>query len=51
LHASDGEPECFPRARPPKLLLDRGSLMKFARDCDANYLYVFEDGQWNCHKL
>jgi hypothetical protein len=51
LNASDGEPECFPRARPPKLLLDRGSLMKFARECDANYLYVFEDGHWKCHKL
>jgi len=51
LNSSDGEPEYLLRARPPKLLLDRGSLMKFARDCDANYLYVFEDEQWNCHKL
>ncbi len=50
----DGYPEhagVILNQRPPKLLLDRGSLMKFARDCDANYLYVFEDGQWRCHNL
>ena len=51
LNSSDGEPEYFPRARPPKHLCDRGSLIKFARDCDANYLYIFENGHWNSHKL
>jgi hypothetical protein len=51
LNSSDGEPEYFARARPPKHLFDRGSPLKFARDCDANYLYVFEDGCWQCHKL
>jgi hypothetical protein len=51
LNSSGGEPEYFSRARPPKHLHDRGSLLSFARDCDANYLYVFEDSQWQCHKL
>lgn len=51
LISGDGSPEYFPRARPPKHLHDRGSLLAFARNCDANYLYVFEDGQWQCHKM
>ncbi|AMV35226.1 hypothetical protein VN12_24085 [Pirellula sp. SH-Sr6A] len=51
LNASDGAPEYFPRARLPKHLCDRASLVTFARNCDANYLYVFEDGHWHCQKI
>jgi hypothetical protein len=48
---SDGGPEYFSRARPPKHVCDRGSLLVFARNCDANYLYVFENQRLHCHKL
>jgi len=51
LSSSDGAPEYFSRARSPKHLCDRGSLMTFARNCDANYLYVFNGEHWQCHKL
>jgi len=51
LSSNDGEPEYFSRARPPKHVCDRGSLLVFARSCDANYLYVFENQHWHCHKL
>jgi hypothetical protein len=33
------------------LLSDCGALVKFARDCKANYLYVYDDGHWKYHKL
>ena len=51
LNSSDGAPEYFSRAQTPKHLCDRMWLMTFARGCDANYLYVFEDGHWHCYKL
>ena len=49
---SDGDegPEYFANARPARYLSDRSSLLEFARQCDANYLYVFQDGQWHCQK-
>ncbi|MBN8601247.1 MAG: hypothetical protein J0M26_09475 [Planctomycetes bacterium] len=51
LNPSDGAPEYFPRARATRHLCDRGSLMKFAHNCDANFLYVFKGEHWQCHKL
>ena len=51
LTSSTGGPEYLARARPPKHVCDHRSLMEFARNCDANYLYVFQDGQWHCHKM
>jgi hypothetical protein len=37
-----GSPSTSSARVPQSICCDRGSLMKFARDCDANYLYVFE---------
>ena len=46
-----GGPEHLDRAQPTKHLCDHRSLMEFARNCDANYLYVFQNKTWHCHKL
>jgi len=51
LTSETGGPEFLARARPPKHLCDHRSLMEFARNCDANYLYVFQNQTWHCHKL
>lgn len=51
LNLSDGAPEYFSRGRAPKHLRDRGSLITFARNCDANFLYVFKGERWHCHRL
>ena len=51
LSSSTGGHEYLARARPPKHVCDHRSRMEVARNCDANYLYVFQDGQWHCHKM
>ena len=51
LTSEAGGPEYLARARPPKHVCDTRSLLEFACNCDANYLYVFQDGQWHCHKM
>ena len=51
LTSKTGGPEYLARARPPKHVCDNRSLLEFARNCDANYLYIFQDGQWHCHKM
>lgn len=51
LSSNHGEPEYFPNTLPPRLLQDCAALLVFARNCDANFLYVFEDNHWECLKF
>ena len=51
LTSEAGGPEYLARARPPKHVCDTGSLLEFACNCDANYLYVFQNQTWQCQKL
>jgi hypothetical protein len=51
LSSNQEEPEYFPNALPPRLLHDCASLLVYARNCDANFLYVFEDNHWRCLKF
>jgi hypothetical protein len=51
LTSEAGGPEYLARARPPKHVCDTRSLLEFACNCDANYLYVFQNQTWQCQKL
>ena len=49
--ANDGTPERFSNGNWTVLMPTRIALFQFARNCDAAYLYVFEDDVWHCEEL
>jgi hypothetical protein len=36
---------------PPAKLPTNDSLIDFARNCGARFVYVFDDGAWSCRAL
>ena len=49
--ANDGTPERFADGNRAVTMPTRAALHEFARNCDAVYIYVFEEQDWHCHKL
>lgn len=49
--ANDGTPERFTDGNRTVVMPTRAALHEFARNCGAEYIYVFEDNAWNCSKL
>ena len=45
------EPERYSNGNQPTTMPTRPALLEFARNCGAEYLYVFEDGEWRYQKL
>lgn len=51
LDAELGEAERFADGDPPAILPTHDSLMDFARNCGARFVYVFDDGAWSYKEL
>jgi hypothetical protein len=49
--ANDGTPERFTDGNRAVVMPTRASLHEFARNCGAEYIYVFEDEAWHSHKF
>ena len=49
--ANDGTPERFTDGNRAVVMPTRAALHEFARNCGAEYIYVFEDEAWHSHKL
>jgi hypothetical protein len=49
--ANDGTPERFTDGNRAVVMPTRAALHEFARNCGAEYIYVFEDEGWHSHKL
>lgn len=49
--ADDGTPKRFTDNNMAVVMPTRAALHEFARNCDAEYIYVFEDEAWNSHKF
>jgi hypothetical protein len=49
--ANDGTPERFTDGNRTVVMPTRAALHEFARNCGAEYIYVFEEEAWHCHKL
>lgn len=47
----DGTPERFANGDRSQILPTRVSLHEFAKNCDSEFVYVFQDGAWHCHKM
>jgi len=47
----NGVVERFTDGNRPVTMPTRASLTDFARNCGTEYVYVFEDDAWHCHKL
>ena len=48
---NDGVPERFGDGKAPNIMPTHAALLTFARNCGTEYVYVFDDGEWHCHKL
>ena len=49
--ANDGTPERFTDGNRAVVMPTRAALHEFARNCGAEYIYVFEDEAWHSHKF
>lgn len=49
--ANDGTPERFTDGNRAVVMPTRAALHEFARNCGAEYIYVFEYEGWHSHKL
>jgi hypothetical protein len=49
--ANDGTPERFIDGNRAVVMPTRAALHEFARNCGAEYIYVFEDEAWHSHKF
>jgi type 1 fimbria pilin len=49
--ANDGTPERFTDGNRTVVMPTRAALHEFARNCGTEYVYVFEDDAWHCHKF
>lgn len=47
----DGSPERFTNGNRMVIMPTHETLFDFARNCDAGYLYIFEEDAWHCHRL
>ena len=50
LDRDTGKPEPFSDGDPPSTLPTQEALIEFARNCGAQYVYVFDDGTWSCRE-
>lgn len=48
---SDGTPERFADGNRTVIMPNRAALHDFARNCGAEYVYVFEDDAWHSHRF
>lgn len=46
-----GAVERYSNRNAPAVLPTKDALIDFARNCDAQYLYVFDAGTWSCVEL
>jgi hypothetical protein len=51
LDAVTGEAERFADGDPAAILPTNDSLLDFARNCGARFVYVFDDGAWSYKEL
>jgi hypothetical protein len=51
LDRETGKPEHYADGDPPAMLPTQESLIEFARNCGAQFVYVFEDGAWSRRNL
>ena len=51
LNRETGEAERFSDGDPPAKMPTNDSLIDFARNCGARFVYVFDDGAWSCKAL
>lgn len=45
------EPERYDDGQRPAIMPTMPALLDFARNCGAQYVYVFADGGWDCRPL
>jgi hypothetical protein len=48
---NDGVPERFSDGKAPNIMPTHAALLTFASNCGTEYVYVFDDCEWHCHKL
>jgi len=49
--ANDGTPERFTDGNRTVVMPTRAALHEFARNCGTEYVYLFENGRWDCMRL
>ena len=48
---NDGTPERFTDGNRMVVMPNRADLHEFARNCGAEYVYLFENGCWDCLRI
>lgn len=51
LDRATGTPERYSNGNAPATLPTHDVLIEFARNCGAQYIYVFDDGTWSSREL
>lgn len=51
LNRETGKPERFADGKPPATMPTQEALIEFAKNCGAQFVYVFDDGAWSCKEL
>jgi hypothetical protein len=49
--ANDGTPERFTDGNRAVVMPTRAALHEFARNCGTEYVYLFENGCWDCMRI
>ena len=49
--ANDGTPERFTDGNRTVVMPTRAALHEFARNCGTEYVYLFENGFWDCMRI
>ncbi len=49
--ANDGTPERFTDGNRTVVMPTRAALHEFARNCGTEYVYLFENGCWDCMRI
>jgi hypothetical protein len=49
--ANDGTPERFTDGNRTVVMPTRAALHEFARNCGTEYVYLFENGSWDCMRI
>ncbi len=49
--AANGIAERLTDGNRPVIMPTRADLHDFARNCDSEYVHIFEDDAWHCHVL
>ena len=51
LDRESGTAERYSNSGEPAILLTYDALIEFARNCGAQFVYVFDDAAWTCREL